>query len=65
MSKELIGIIAVGIALAGLNQAQYSALRAEIIEIRRDVQTFSERVIRNETKIESIEADVESLKSQP
>ena len=48
MSAELIGILAVGVALAGLILQQNRVMRQEVAEIRRDLAALSERVARIE-----------------
>lgn len=54
MSPELIAVLAVGVALAGMIVAGQRATAAQIAELRRDVGDRRERVARLEGLLEGL-----------
>ena len=54
MSPELIAVLAVGVALAGMLLAGQRSTRAEITELRRDVGDLRERMARLEGLLEGL-----------
>lgn len=55
VSKELIGILAVGAALAGLIPVERASVKADIREVRLDVGDLRERTATVETLLDSID----------
>ncbi len=61
MSAELIGILAVGAALAGVMVSLFAWIRADVAQLRREVAALRERMGALEQRMARLEGMLEVL----